>query len=276
MMRFSYVVSAGLGYHIPRLFESESSFAEFRNAVRLLKQQGFSGVELNLPFADEHVLLGIGRILHEEQFPLAAVGTGLIYVERGLSFTDPDSAKREKALATVKRLARFASEERAVLIIGMVRGGRPDGDKRVEFLPQSLAECDKLASELGIRIALEAINRYETSLLNTAAEVAQLIHDEALSATGMHLDTFHMNIEEPSIEATLREYHARISHFHIADSNRWPPGHGHLHVEEQLRLIEGLGYRGWASGEVIPKPDNVNAVVDTANFLRTHNFIRNS
>jgi len=272
-MRFGFVVSAGLGYHIPRLFESEATYDEFHNALRLLKQQGFSGVELNLAFADEQKLSRIRDAIRQEGLTLAAVGTGLIYAERGLSLTDSDSAKREKAIATVKQLTQFASSENAVVIIGRVRGGLAGNGKRLELFHQSLVECDRAASEHRVRIALEALNRYETSLLNTAADVAELIHDERLRSTGILLDSFHMNIEESSMEATLREHHASITHFHIADSNRWPPGHGHLRIEQLLRVLQELGYGGWVSAELLPKPDNSSAVADTAHFLRSHKFI---
>ena len=104
--------------------------------------------------------------------------------------------------------------------------------------------------------------------------MAALIEEERLAATGLLLDTFHMNIEEASIEETIRKYASRIAHFHIAESNRWPPGHGHLRLEQHMRLLEELGYDGWVSAETLPKPDNASAVADTAQFLRTHNFIR--
>ena len=274
-MQFAFVVSAALGYHIPHLFENESSFAEFRDALRFLKRQGFSGVELNLPFAERATLQKIRETVHQAGLPLAAVGTGLVYVEKGLSITDPDSVKRERAIDTVKQLTEFAANEGAILIIGMVRGGSSVNGKRMEVLRESLVECDGYASQHNVRIALEAVNRYETCLLNTAADVSALIQAEKLSSTGLLLDTFHMNIEERSPEATIREHHANIAHFHIADSNRWPPGQGHLHLEEQLRLLDELGYHGWVSGEVISKPDNPTAVAETADFLRTHEFFRN-
>jgi len=273
-MRFSFVVSQGLGYNIPDLFENDSSFMEFEKALQLLKNHSFTGVELNLSFMEERLLSRIRESIREQGLRLASVGTGLTYVRRGLSFTDPDSSKREKALAIVKGLIRFASSENAIVVIGMVRGNPSPEDDATRLLRQSLVECDRTASEYKVRIALEAINRYETSLLNTAFDVARVIQEERLTATGLLLDSFHMNIEETSIEATIRKYHARITHFHIADSNRWPPGHGHLKVEDQLRLLEDLGYDGWVSAETLPKPDNTEAVKETARFLTTHNFLQ--
>jgi sugar phosphate isomerase/epimerase len=274
-MRFSFVVSAGLGYQIPSLFENDLSFVEFEKALRLLREQGFTGVELNLSLDDQSILSRIRDSIRREGLQLAAVGTGLIYRVKGLSFSDPDPAVREKAIAIVKELIRFASMENSVVVIGMVRGN-PSGNDAVKPLLQSLGKCDRAAFESGVRLVLEAINRYETSFLNTAADVANAIQDERLAATGILLDSFHMNIEEPSIEESIRKYHDRIAHFHIADSNRWSPGHGHLKVQDQLRSLEDLAYEGWVSAEVLPKPDNKAAVKDTANFLRAHNFLKPS
>jgi sugar phosphate isomerase/epimerase len=134
-------------------------------------------------------------------------------------------------------------------------------------------QCDREAKENGIRIALEAINRYETNLLNTASDAVTLIEKEKLAATGLLLDTFHMNIEEQSICDTIRNAAPRIVHFHIADSNRWPPGHGHLKIDDLLRILEDSGYTEWVSAETLPRPNNTKAVTETAEFLKTHKFI---
>jgi len=274
-MHFSFVVSSSLGYNIPNLFKADSSFLEFDEALQSLKRHGFAGVELNLTSDEPRVLSRITGSINGQGLRLAAVGTGLIYASNKISFTDGDSAKRGKALQIVKGLLRFAAGEEAVLVIGLVRGA-PSGEAESagKLLRGALVECDRAAVEYGGRIALEAINRYETPLLNTASAVASLIEKEGLNATGLLLDTFHMNIEEPSIEETIRKYASRIAHFHIADSDRWCPGHGHLRIEQILSLLEGLGYDGWVSAETLPKPDNASAVADTARFLRTHNFIR--
>jgi sugar phosphate isomerase/epimerase len=272
-MHFAFVISSNLGYRIPNLFKNDSSFMEFETALQLLQKCGFGGVELNLDSDDPGVLSRIRDSILEQGLRLAAVGTGLIYAGKGLSFTDRDSTKRGKALATVKELIRFAGSDHAILVIGLVRGVPTEGIDARKLFRHSLVECDKAATEYGTRVALEAINRYETPILNTATDVATVIQEERLAATGLLLDSFHMNIEERSIEETIRKHFTKTVHFHIADSNRWPPGYGHLKVEDHLRLLEKLGYNGWVSTEALPKPDNTKAVTETARFLRTHNFI---
>ena len=274
IMRFAFVVSPSLGYQIPNLFQNDSTFGEFENALRVLKQYGFDGVELNLNFDDKEKLDRIKKSIDEAELKLAAVGTGLLYSRDRLSFTDPDSAKRARALSIVGELVRFASRDHAAVIIGLVRGTLPqDAEIAERLLRRGLAECDAAAKKYGTKIALEAINRYETSLLNTADAAAKLIDEEHLSATGLLLDTFHMNIEERSITKTIQDSGSRIVHFHIADSNRWPPGYGHLKVEDLLHCLAESGYNGWVSAELLPRPNNTQAVMDTSQFLKTHKFI---
>jgi sugar phosphate isomerase/epimerase len=72
---------------------------------------------------------------------------------------------------------------------------------------------------------------------------------------GLLLDTFHMNIEEPLIEDSIRSCADRIFHFHVADSNRWYPGAGHLDFESILEALFSTEYQGFVSGEFMPLPD---------------------
>jgi sugar phosphate isomerase/epimerase len=72
---------------------------------------------------------------------------------------------------------------------------------------------------------------------------------------GLLADTFHMNIEEPSIEGSIRRAGDRIFHFHVADSNRWHPGAGHLDFASILDALYATGYTGFVCGEFLPIPD---------------------
>jgi sugar phosphate isomerase/epimerase len=64
-----------------------------------------------------------------------------------------------------------------------------------------------------------------------------------------------MNVEEASIEDSIRVAGDRIFHFHVADSNRWHPGAGHLDFGRILAALDATGYRGFVSGEFLPMPD---------------------
>ncbi|HDH06822.1 MAG TPA: sugar phosphate isomerase/epimerase, partial [Thermoproteales archaeon] len=68
------------------------------------------------------------------------------------------------------------------------------------------------------------------------------------------LDTFHMNIEEPLIEESIKKAGKKIGHFHVADSNRLAPGMGHLDFKSIIGSLKETGYEGFLSAEVIIKP----------------------
>jgi sugar phosphate isomerase/epimerase len=124
------------------------------------------------------------------------------------------------------------------------------------------------ARTAGVRIALEPLNRYETPLINTAREALEFLDRLGADNLGLLLDTFHMNIEEPSIEESIRICSGRIFHFHVADSNRWYPGAGHLDFAGILQTLLATGYDGFVSGEFMAKPGADLAAQKAADFLR--------
>ena len=123
------------------------------------------------------------------------------------------------------------------------------------YLVEALQECSAVAADEGVRFALEPLNRYETDLIHTVEDGLDLIQRVGAENFGLLLDTFHMNIEEPSIEDSIRACGERTFHFHVADSNRWPPGAGHLDFRSILSTLRETGYDGYVSGEFMPVPD---------------------
>ncbi len=112
------------------------------------------------------------------------------------------------------------------------------------------------------------MNRYETDLVHTAAAGLELIERVGADNFGLLLDTFHMNIEEADIGESIRACSDRIFHFHVADSNRWYPGAGHLDFASILDELEETGYDGFVSGEFMPLPDADTAAENGIGYLR--------
>jgi sugar phosphate isomerase/epimerase len=186
------------------------------------------------------------------------IGTGQAWGEKGLSLTDPNDKIRQSAIERIIAHIPVASRFGAVIIIGLMHGIIKPGVESVraiEWLVEALRVCTNAAHPYGIRLALELINRYETTLINTAAEGLELIEIVGAENLGLLLDTFHMNIEEPNLELSILACGAHIFHFHVADSNPWYPGAGHENFRSILRTLEATGYSGWVSGEFFPKPD---------------------
>lgn len=201
-----------------------------------------------------------------------AIGTGQAWGEEGLSFTDPSPEVRAAAIARAKSHIPLAARLGATIIIGLLRGiVRPqvDRDQAMAWLVAALQECCDAAGSAGVRLALEPINRYETTLINTSAQGMALLEAVGAPNLGLLLDTFHMNIEEPVIETSIRQAGDRIFHFHVADSNRWHPGAGHLDFSSILRSLFDTGYTGFVSGEFLPVPDAETAALRGITHLRS-------
>jgi len=77
-----------------------------------------------------------------------------------------------------------------------------------------------------------------------------------------------MNIEEPDMVESIRLAGDRIFHFHVADSNRWYPGAGHLDFASLLGALFETGYQGFVSGEFMPEPDADTAAQLAIDYLK--------
>jgi sugar phosphate isomerase/epimerase len=252
-MKLSIVLST----HAAR-FEAVAFKGDFEVNVAKIANWGYDGVELairdpSLVNADQ-----LEDVISAYRLEVPAIGTGQAWGEEGLSFTSDDIAVRTTAIERVKSHIPLASRFDAIIILGMIRGMTPKGqtnERSLSYLVESLLECATAASDQGVRFALEPLNRYETDLIHTVADGLDLLNRVAAENVGLLLDTFHMNIEEPKIEESIRECGDRIFHFHVADSNRWYPGAGHLDFVSILDALFECGYAGYISGEFMPKPN---------------------
>jgi sugar phosphate isomerase/epimerase len=264
-------LSLVLSTHAAR-FQAVAFKGDFEANVAKIAALGYDGVELairdpNLVDADELL-----RAVSAHGLEIPAIGTGQAWGEEGLSFTDPDPAVREAAIQRVRDHVPLAAHLDAVIIIGLLRGiVRPgvDHEQAMDWLVKALQACSAAAAPHGVRLTLEPINRYETTLINNVAQGLTLIECVEAGNFGLLLDTFHMNIEEPSIEESIRACGDRIFHFHVADSNRWYPGAGHLDFRRILEALFAVGYAGYVSGEFMPQPDADTSARKAITYLRT-------
>lgn len=109
---------------------------------------------------------------------------------------------------------------------------------------ESLARLDRRAGELGVCLGLEPVNRYESYLVNTLDEAAALIRASGGANLFIHMDTFHMNIEEGDIAAAIHRNASMLGYSHVADSNRGVLGGGHFDLPAYFKALETAGYSG--------------------------------
>ncbi len=114
----------------------------------------------------------------------------------------------------------------------------------VDRLVEGLRPLADYAGEQGVRLAVEPLNRFETSLLNTAEQAMEVVERVDSPALGVLLDTFHMNIEEKEQAAAIRRVGGRLVHFHACGSDRGTPGEDHIAWPGIADALGEIGYQG--------------------------------
>jgi sugar phosphate isomerase/epimerase len=226
-------------------------------------------VELAVRDPDQLDFDFLASILKEHNLPVPAIGTGQAYVEEHLSFTDPKKEIRDRAVQRIKSHALVAKQLQALVIIGLIRGKIDPSLSRESaeaYLVEALQECASSCPD--VRFAIEPINRYETDLLNDVQGSLRFLERIGKDNVGLLLDTFHMNIEECSLTESIRLARKSLFHFHVADSNRWYPGAGHIDFRSVLATLDEINYSGFVSAEILPMPDPDSAAKRTIESLR--------
>ena len=221
---------------------------EWQDALGRVKDAGYDAVELAIIDPNQVDREEMVEVLQSKGLRLLSITTGQAAAKEGLSLSSPDEKVRQQAVARIQAHMRFAKPFGAVVIVGSLRGA--DGDMKA--LVESLRECAAYDNEA--RIALEPLNRYESRLVNTAVEALSIVNRVGAENLGLLLDTFHANIEERDIGQAFRDAGDRLFHVHLADSNRWSPGYGHLPFDQVWTALAAIDYGGGLVVEAFPHP----------------------
>jgi len=237
-----------------------------------LKTLGYDGVELAIR---DPSLLNWDHLEVEVKtsgLNVPAIGTGQAYVEEGLRLSSPSAAVRKRAIERIKSHILLAKRFRAAVIIGLIRGKVEKNEnfrEGYEWMMESLKACCEEAEKENVSLWIEPLNRYETNLVNTLEEGKRVIEELAAKNLALLADTFHMNIEEKSIEESLKISIPYLKHIHLADSNRWAPGYGHIDFRMILNILSAIQFEGFLSFEILPKPNPEEAAKSAIHFLRS-------
>jgi sugar phosphate isomerase/epimerase len=268
LIKFSIVVSESFGYYFKGIFSGLRNVKSFESSISFLKGLGYDGVELPLMANSSDLLYVYKNILSSYQMKVSAVATGHYYSLMKYSLNSKQASLREKAVEVAVEGLRNCSTIDAPLIIGLLRGKDFMEESEFKLFEDALKTIDREARDVNARIVIEPLNRYESSYINTLSEAYSLIERLGLENTGILADTFHMNIEESDPCASLKSVSDRLWHIHIADSNRWPPGYGHINFTSIAKTLKDIGYNRWLAIECLPKPSPEKAAVDSIRFLK--------
>ena len=122
----------------------------------------------------------------------------------------------------------------------------PEKERRAQWkqVVKHLKTLCKYAEKNKKAIALEPLNRFETDFINTCDQAIQMIKDVGSPALLIHLDTFHMNIEEKEPAKAIRKAGKLLGHFHACGSDRGTPGNDHIHWKSIAKALRKIRYQG--------------------------------
>ena len=156
----------------------------------------------------------------------------------------------EKATAIMKAAIDKVADMEGDFLGGVLHSaiaqftGQPCTKEERLIVRQVFTEVSGYARERNITIAPEPINRYESYVFTAAGEVLEMIDSIGASNIGLHLDTFHMNIEERNFYDPIISAGSRLKHLHITESDRGMLGEGNVHWDDLFRGLAEINYQG--------------------------------
>ncbi len=181
---------------------------------------------------------------------LAITICGAFGATRDISSDDPDIRKNGAAyIAECLRLTEAVGSSLfagpVYSAVGKTRMVSADQKARERaWCVENLRELGKIASDAGVTIGIEPLNRFETDMINLVEQAVALIHEVGEPAYKVHIDTFHANIEEKSIPDAIRRAGDLLGHFHACENDRGTPGTGHIDWIGVRDALREIGYAG--------------------------------
>lgn len=250
------------------------AFVVFREdldvAIKKARELGYNGIELALADAEEVNAAEIESSIEKYDMELPVISTGRVFSEGHLWFTHSEKDIRDKAIQRMKDIIELASQFKANVNVGRVRGdiakGNPQEAEKRFF--SAMMECSNFAASCNVQLLLEPVNRYETNFINSLKEGVEIVGKLNRENIKLMPDVFHMNIEDASIIGSLKEAKDKIGYVHLADSNRWAPGQGHLNFSQIIDTLKSIGYDGYLTVEILPRPNPNTAAKMAIDYLR--------
>lgn len=227
-----------------------SPFSSKRDLHLLGKVKSFGGSVVEFGFEDDAT---IDTSTLRRELAAHALGCSIIGMfgpERDLSSEEPKS--RSRALEYAKRGLDICAEAGASIFSGSVAGvgggkalSASQWQTGIRRVAEGLDLLGEHAAKVGVRIGVEVLNRYENNLINTARQARCLIELVQSPFVGIHLDTFHMNIEEEGIAGAIALAGDKLFHLHGSDSHRGIPGEGHVPWGQVADALQKIRYKGY-------------------------------
>jgi len=260
---------------------------EITPILKTVADLGYDGVEVSLLGMSDEKAAALGKSVRE--FGLEVTCSDGLSVEKDITSADP--AVREAGIEYLKWAIRTTSLIGSRGLAGVLYApwGIYDPANKAVRAERSAAAFAAVENELeshDVTLGLEAINRFETDLVNTSAEAVAMANAAGSNRVGVLLDTFHLNIEEKDIEGAISTAAEKLVHFHVSDNDRGVPGSGHVPWDKVKNALSSIQYDGWIVAEMFViagnpaskdlniwrniEPEATQAAEQALSFMRGH------
>lgn len=158
---------------------------------------------------------------------------------------NPDGAITFLKMA-LDKTAAIGAEALSGVVYGGIgeRTGVPPTDTELDNVTRTLSAAAAYAKSLGLLFGIEPVNRYETHLLNTGWQAVDMIKRIGAENMFVHLDTYHMNIEEKGAAQAILDAQEHLRYIHLSESDRGTPGMGTVDWDEIFVALRAINFSG--------------------------------
>ena len=243
------------------------SEAESEQAIAATAELGYDLIEI--PLLDPRNVDPSVTARQLEKCDLSATTSLGLSFETDISSADPATVARGEALLSdAVSVARDIGSDYigGVLFSALAKYPGPASEKNRQNSIEALARVAEKAKAAGLTVGLEAVNRYESNIINTGAEALRFIEAMGSDNVVVHLDSYHMNIEDGDLAAAIKACGDRLGYFHVGESHRGYLGTGTIDFRTIFRSLANIDYRGpitfesFSSKVVDPNLSNTLAV----------------
>jgi len=243
----------GMNFFLWTTHVTEQHFGLFAK----LRGQGYQGVEIPTIRGDVEHYRGVRRALDD-----AGLGcTTVTFLSGDQDPLSEDASTRQRGLDHVEWAVEVGDVLGAEVVCGPLHSGlgvfsgagptSAEVGRSVEFL----RDAAQIAQGSGVVLALEYLNRFESYLVNTAADTADLVRAVGSPAIRCAYDTHHAHIEEADVASAIRSCSDVLAHVQLSESHRGAPGTGQVAWEVTLETLRAVDYRGWLMIESFSRSD---------------------
>ena len=212
-----------------------------------LKEAGLDGIEIGMLAPTSFPASAVRKELEKSGLEC----TSCSILPKGLSLIAEDKDVRRKARSHIEDCLKATADTGGRVLcgplyspVGYFTGVRRTDDEWRRAV-EDWQEIAPVAAKVGVQVAIEPLNRFETYFLNTVADAAKLCGEIGHDNIGILVDTFHANIEEKSIGPALKQAGKYLKHIHSCENDRGTPGTGNVNWPEFFSTIKSIHYDRW-------------------------------